>query len=132
MKNEYLEEARQFFAGDQYAVEATGCVIDALDEKYARCSLTLQPYHYNAVGQVMGGVSFTLADFAFAVAANFHQQLTVSVTSTISHLGPVKGARLIAETRLIKDGKRNCFYEVDVTDDLGTPVALVTITGAHL
>jgi len=127
-----LEEARRFFAGDKYATEATGCLIDEVGEKYARCSLTLEPKHRNAVGQVMGGVSFTLADFAFAVAANFHQPLTVSVSSSISHLGPVKGERLIAETRLVKDGKRNCFYEVDVTDDLGTPIALVTITGAHL
>lgn len=127
-----LEEARTFFAGDIYATEATGCVIDEVGEKYARCSLTLMPHHYNAVRQVMGGVSFTLADFTFAVAANFRQSMTVSVTSSISHLGPVKGSRLIAETRLMKDGRRNCFYEVDVTDDLGTPVALVTITGAHI
>jgi len=127
-----LEEARRFFAGDKFAMEATGCVIDEVGEKYAQCSLTLEPKHRNAVGQVMGGVSFTLADFAFAVAANFHQQLTVSATSSISHLGPVKGSRLIAKTRLIKDGKRNCFYEVDVTDDLDTPIALVMITGAHL
>lgn len=129
---ECLEEARAFFQGDRFAVEAAGCVIDAVGEKYARCSLTLEPKHRNAVGQVMGGVAFTLADFAFAVAANFYQPLTVSVTGTISHLGTVKGTRLLAETRLIKDGKRNCFYEVDVTDDLGTPVALVMITGAHL
>ena len=127
-----LEEARQFFAGDKYAVEATGCVIEELGEKYAKCSLTLGPQHLNAVGQVMGGVSFTLADFAFAVASNFHQVLTVSVSSSISHLGTVKGTRLIAETRLIKDGRRNCFYEVHVTDDLGNPVALVNITGAHI
>ena len=127
-----LEEARKFFAWDWYASETTGCVIDAVGEKYARCSLELGTRHRNAVGQVMGGVSFTLADFAFAVAANFRQSTTVSVTSSISHLGPVKGNRLLAETRLIKDGKRNCFYEVMVTDELETPVALVTITGAHL
>ena len=127
-----LEEARAFFQGDRYAVEATGCVIDAVGEKFSQCSLTLEPRHRNAVGQVMGGVAFTLADFAFAVASNFHQQLTVSVTSTISHLGPVKGTRLVARTRLIKDGKRTCFYEVDVADDLGTPIAHVSITGAHL
>ena len=130
--SDQLEEARAFFRGDKYATEATGCVIDEVGEKYAQCSLTLAPKHRNAVGQVMGGVSFTLADFAFAVAANFHQQLTVSVSGSISHLGPVKGTRLIARTRLVKDGKRNCFYEVDVTDELDTPLALVTITGAHL
>ena len=126
-----LEEARAFFRGDMFATEA-GCVIDEVAENFARCSLTLTPRHRNAVGQVMGGVSFTLADFAFAVAANFHQSLTVSVTSTISHLGTVKGNRLIARTRLVKDGRRNCFYEVDVADDLGNPVALVSITGAHI
>ena len=127
-----LEEARAFFGGDSYAVEVTGCRIDAVGEKFAQCSLTLGPQHYNAVGQVMGGVSFTLADFAFAVAANFHQPLTVSAASQIFHLGIVKGSRLIAKTRLIKDGKRNCYYEVDVRDDLDNPIALVTITGAHL
>lgn len=127
-----LEEARIFFAQDRYAVEATGCMIEELDEKYAKCSLRLERRHYNAVGQVMGGVAFTLADFAFAVATNFQQVLTVSVTSQICYLGTVKGTALIAETRLIKDGKRNCFYEVDVTDNLGNRIALVSITGAHL
>lgn len=130
--NPDLMEARAFFAADRFATEAAGCVIDAVGEKFARCSLTLEPKHRNAAGQIMGGVAFTLADFAFAVAANFHQSLTVSVTSTVSHLGPVKGTRLIAQTRLVKDGKRSCFYEVDVTDELDTPVALVMITGAHL
>lgn len=130
--NERLEQARRFFADDKYATEATSCVIDEIGEHYARCSLTLEPKHFNAGGRVMGGVSFTLADFAFAVAANVDGPPTVSMTSTISHLGPVKGARLIAETRLVKDGRRNCVYEVSVTDDLGTPVALAVITGAHI
>ena len=33
---------------------------------------------------------------------------------------------------LLKDGKRNCFYEISVTDDQGTLVAVVSTTGAHL
>lgn len=127
-----LEEARHRFAADLFATETTGCVIDEVGEKFAQCSLTLEAKHRNATGQVMGGVSFTLADFAFAVAANFRQPLTVSTTCQILHLGIVRGTRLIARTRLIKDGKRNCFYEVEVRDDLDTPIALVTITGTHL
>ena len=127
-----LEEAQHRFAADLFATETTGCVIDEVGEKFAQCSLTLEAKHRNATGQVMGGVSFTLADFAFAVAANFRQPLTVSTTCQIFHLGIVRGTRLIARTRLIKDGKRNCFYEVEVRDDLDTPIALVTITGTHL
>ena len=129
---EHLEEARAFFAADRYATEATGCVIEAVGEQYARCSLVLEPKHRNAVGQVMGGVAYTLADFAMAVASNFHQPLTVTLSSSIQYLGAVKGTTLFAETRLVKDGKRNCVYEVHVTDDLGTPVALVVSTGAHI
>ena len=127
-----LEEARKYFADDCYATCSTGCVIDEVGERYARCSLRLDGRHYNAVGQVMGGVAYTLADFAFAVATNFRQPKTVTLTSQITYLSPVKGTVLLAESRLIKDGKRNCFYEISVTDDLGTPVALVSVTGAHL
>ena len=127
-----LEEARKHFSWDHYASQTTGCQIDEVGEKYAKCSLTLDNRHRNMVGQVMGGVSFTLADFTFGVAANYNQQLTVTINASISHLGPVKGNRLIAEAKLIKDGKRNCFYEVYITDELDTPVAHATITGAHL
>ena len=80
----------------------------------------------------MGGVMFTLADFTFAVAANFEQPITVSVVANISNLSSPKGDTLISESRLIKDGKRNCFYEIDVKDNLGTLVSTVSITGAHL
>ena len=29
----------------------------------------------------------------------------------------------------MKDGKRVCFYEINVTDELGTEVAFVTVKG---
>ena len=40
-----------------------------------------------------------------------------------------KGKNLTAVARQIKDGKRVCFYEVVVSDELGTEVAFVTING---
>jgi len=127
-----LEKAREFFAKDKYATEATGIVIEEVGEKYAKCSLKLTDIHKNAVGHVMGGVMFTLADFVFAIATNFEQGITVSVVAQISNLSSPKGDTLYGESRLIKDGKRNCFYEIDITDNLGTPVSTVSITGAHL
>ncbi len=127
-----LEEARAFFADDKYATSTTGIVIEEVGEKYAKCSLEIDDRHKNAVGQVMGGVMYTLADFVFAVATNFKQPITVTVVSQISYLGVVKGKSVIAEAKLIKDGKRNCFYEINITDDLGNPVAVVSTTGAHL
>ena len=75
---------------------------------------------------------FTLADFTFAVAANFKQTLTVTTVSQISYLGPVKGKILYGESKLIKDGKRNCFYQITITDDLGTEIAVVSTNGVHI
>ena len=65
-----IEDVRRFFDGDRYAVEVTGVKIDEIDDCYSKCSLELDERHYGAHGQVMGGVMFTLADFAFAVATN--------------------------------------------------------------
>lgn len=128
-----LERARDFFANDRYATLQTGAVIEQIGEKYARCSLKLERHHRNAVGGVMGGVMFTLADFVFAVATNFDAEcVTVSVVSQISFLNAPKGDKLFGESRLIKDGRTNCFYEISITDDIGTDVAVVSFTGAHL
>ena len=128
-----LERVRKFFEGDVYATSATGIVIDEIGDKWARCTLKLDSRHKNAANQVMGGVMFTLADFTFAVAANRgHDAVTVTTSSNISFLGTVKGDTLIAETRLLKDGRRSCFYEVDVKDDKGNLVAVVSTVGTHV
>lgn len=128
-----LEEARKEFSKDIYATELTGAVIDEIGENYAKCSIRLSDRHRNAYGGIMGGAIYTLADFAFAVASNFGKEdATVSVVGQASFMSASKGNELIAEARLIKDGKSNCFYEVSVTDDLGKTIAVVTFTGAHI
>ena len=127
-----LEEAREFFGGDLYATDATGIVIDEVGDHFARCSLEILRKHQNAYGGVMGGAIFTLADYTFAVASNFRQPQTVSVTSQINFIGMAKGKKLISESRLIKDGRSTCLYQIDITDDLGTKIAFVTISGMKL
>ena len=128
-----LESAREFFKGDRYAVEATGIEICEVGEKYAKCSLKIESRHRNAVGGVMGGVPFTLADFVFAVATNFKSDtVTVTAVSHICYLGTAKGDTLYGESRLIKDGRTACHYEISITDNLGNAVATVTTTGMHL
>lgn len=127
-----LEEAREFFAKDKYATDATGIEIEEIGENYARCRLKLTDIHKNAVGHVMGGVMFTLADFVFAVSTNFEGPMTVSTVAQISYLNSPKGDVLFGESKLIKDGKRVCFYEVNITDNLGTAVAVISFTGSHI
>ena len=88
-----LEEVRKIFEGDRFATE-NGAVIDEIGERSAVCSLTITESHRNAMGAVMGGTYFMLADFAFAVAANWEKMGCVSLRSDISFLGAAKGERL--------------------------------------
>lgn len=126
-----LEEVREIFKGDRFATE-NGAVIEEIGENSSVCSLTVTPSHRNAMGAVMGGVYFMLADFAFAVAANHENMSCVSLRSDISFLGAAKGERLIAKADCIKDGRKTVCYRVDVTDETGNLVAALTVTGYYL
>lgn len=125
---ETLEEVREFFAKDYFATE-NGAVIEEIGDHYAKCSMKLTKKHKNAVGAVMGGVHSVLADFTFAVAANWQKVGVVSLSSNITYLGAVRGNTLIAEARCIKEGRTTNFYQITIEDDLGNQVAVVTITG---
>ena len=126
--NETLERVRETFHGDRFATEM-GAVIDELGDHYSKCSLVLNEHHRNAVGGIMGGVYFTLADFAFAVASNWQQAGVVGLNCDASFIGVPKTERIIAEARLIKDGRTICCYNVDIRDELGNPVAAVQCVG---
>ena len=128
-----IEEARKEFSKDLYATELSGAVIDEIGENYAKCSMALTPKHKNAYGGIMGGAIYTLADFAFAVASNYRKECaTVSLVGQANFMSATKGNKLFAEARLLKDGKRNSFFEVTVTDDLDKLITVVSFTGAHV
>jgi acyl-CoA thioesterase len=128
-----LEEARKIFSKDLYATELSGAEIDEIGPDYARCSMRLTDKHRNAYGGIMGGAIYTLADFAFAVASNYEKDYkTVSVVGQASFMSAPKGTILYASANLIKNGRSNCFYDVRITDDLDTTVAVVTFNGAHI
>ncbi|MBQ6519645.1 MAG: PaaI family thioesterase [Anaerolineaceae bacterium] len=128
-----LEEARTYFANDKYATEATGVVIEAVGEHYAKCSLKLDERHLNAVGHVMGGVVYTMADLTFAVSTNFRtERPTVTNVAQVSYLNAPEGDTLYSESRLLKDGRKICFYEITIRDNTGKDIAVITMNGYHI
>lgn len=128
---ETVESAREFFYKDMFAVK-TGITLDSLTEDEAVCSLELNDDHKNAYGGVMGGVIFTLADFAFAVLSNQIHQLTVAQQVSINYLSAPKGDKLIAEATCRKSGRTSSIVIVNVSDDLGRDVAQFVGTGFKL
>lgn len=126
--SEKLEEVRRIFEGDRFATE-NGMVIDEIGDHYAKCSVELNERHLNAMGGIMGGVHYTLADFAFAVASNWQKPGTVGLSTTISYIGAVRGKKLIAEASLVKDGRSVNCYRITIKDDLGNHCAEVQAVG---
>lgn len=123
------EKAREIFGNDVYASQLTGIEILEAEAGYAKCALKIEDKHKNALGQVMGGVFFVMADFAFAIASNFEQSPTVTQTSQIVYLSSVKGSTLYATTEKIRSGHSTCFYKISITDDTDALCAYVTTSG---
>lgn len=97
------------------ASRGLGIVVDAVRPGQARCSLEVQPEHLNGHGICHGGVIFTLADTAFAVACNSYNQRVVAQHNSISYLAPaVSGSRLVAEAAEVSRTGRSGIYDVRV------------------
>ena len=127
-KMETLEQVREFFANDKYAM-VSGARIEAVGDHYAKCSVKIEDMHRNAMGGVMGGIYFTLADFTFAVASNWQEPGAVSLSANIDFHSAARGEYLIAEANCVKDGRSTCFYRVDIKDEKNNLLTTVSFTG---
>ena len=126
-----IDDARAFFAGDRFATE-NGMTLDELDESHAVTSMEIGARHRNALGGVMGGAIFTLADLAFAALTNDRERAVVAQQVSVNYLAAPKGGRLVATARYKKDGRSSCVVNVDIVDDSGREVAQFIGTGFKL
>jgi acyl-CoA thioesterase len=110
-------------AGDPYA-SRLGIELLDLGPGRARAALTLTPDLLNFHGTPHGGAIFSLADAAFAAACNAGGRPALALTVNIQFLSPASpGARLVAEARADREGRRAGFYGITVTAEDGTLVA---------
>lgn len=80
---------------------------------------------HNGVGTTHGGATFTLADFAFAVAANSHGRTAVALSTQMSYPAASRaGDTLTAVAAEESLGGRTGLYRVEVRRGDGTLVGL--------
>lgn len=88
-----------------------------VEEGKAEFALTVADHHANGHGICHGGVTFTLADTAFAFACNSRNQSTVAMHNVISYLAPARiGDTLTATAREVTLNGRNGIYDVRITN----------------
>ena len=68
-------------------------------------------------GMVFGGVIFSLAESASALAVTSLNDTYVTMDSTINFLNPGIGEYLFADAEVIHTGETSCLVEVIVSDD---------------
>ena len=118
-----MEYAKEFLNDDKFALHA-GIELLEVKSGTAKVRMEVKPFHINGVGLVHGGALFTLADFAFAAAANSHEEVAVAINASISYLKGVKAGTLYAEAEEISNSRKISVYSVRVTDDAGQLIAM--------
>jgi acyl-CoA thioesterase len=130
------KSAAAMWAGDE-ASKWFGMQIDEVDEGRAVLSMTVGPEHCNGHGTCHGGVSFALADSAFAFACNSRNKSTVGQHTFMSYLAPGRaGDRLTATAEEVSLTGRSGIYDVKVTNQDGVVIAEFrgvsrTVNGQH-
>ena len=77
--------------------------------------MKVEKNHTNALGFTHGGAIFSLADYAFAHACNYGDNVAVAVQVSINFLKPsAEGDVLTAEAERVSDGKTTGLYQVKV------------------
>ena len=99
---------------------------DELGEGTAKLSLPVEPHLKNSLGTVHGGVIMSLLDVALCTAARTLHPESVGVITidlSTSFIGGGSGERLLAEARVLKDGRSMSFVEGEARNPDGSLVA---------
>ena len=95
------------------------------DEGSAKLRLTIRKDMLNGFGIAHGGITYSLADSAFAFACNSHGRKSVSVETSISHLKPLKEGDVITATAVEESlSNKISVYRIEITNKAGEKVAL--------
>lgn len=95
-----------------------------IGEGTCKLRMTVRKEMLNGFGVAHGGISFAIADSAFAFACNTRGRHTVSIHCAVEHVAPLyEGDVIVAEAREEYLGKTISNYAVMVSKENREPVA---------
>jgi acyl-CoA thioesterase len=102
-----------------------GISIITIEEGFCELKSEIRPEMVNGFGICHGGVTFSIADSAFAFASNSRGQHAVSIETSISHLHPAKVGDIIHATVTEKSNtSRLARYEVILSNQNNINIAI--------
>lgn len=117
--------ARTLFERDP-ASNALGMRLLSVAPGVARLGMSVRADMLLGHGTCHGGLIFTLADSAFAIACNSHDRATVALGCSIEYIAPAQlGDTLTADCHEQNRGGRTGHYAVRVENQQGRLIALL-------
>jgi acyl-CoA thioesterase len=117
------ENLKRYFRKDVFARYVGIELTEAFDGR-AKAVLSIREDLLNGLQMVHGGAIFTLADLAFAAAANSKGRVAVAANASVSFLKSSKGRRLTAEAWEVSSSRTLASYTVHVSDETGALLAV--------
>jgi acyl-CoA thioesterase len=101
---------------DQFS-QWLGIQVLEIREGFSKISMVIRPEMVNGFGIIHGGVTFSLADSAFAFACNNRNILSVALDTSINFIKPVQvGDELIASAIEIHNGQSTGLYHITIVN----------------
>ncbi len=129
-----LEDVRKFFEGDKLAA-SLGMSIDEVSEGRCVINCTITETMHNGAGTLHGGLIFTLADFAAAVAANYYGVLSVTINSSVSYYKAISSGVVTAIATVNARTNRLCHLTVSIKngeDEIAEFKSTFYVTGKEI
>jgi uncharacterized protein (TIGR00369 family) len=104
---------------------------DALGNGSASLSMPVETHLTNSLGTAHGGVIVSLLDVALCTAARTLHPDSIGVITidlSVSFIGGASGKRMLAEARVLKDGRSMSFVEGEAKNEDGSLVAKAIAT----
>ena len=123
------EEKLAFTRGYQQKipfVQHLGLTTEALGEGTARLTMPLPRQFTTSLGTAHGGILMSLLDVALCTAARTLHPDSIGVITidlSTSFIGGGVGSKLVAEARVLKDGRSLIFVEGEAKNEDGSLVA---------
>lgn len=131
---ERLRLIREKFETNHFP-RSLGIELDMIEEGRARLSLEVTQRHLQLAGVMHGGAIATLIDTAVAfaiVGASEPGARFTTIEMKVNYLSPIREGRVVAEAKLIRDGRRIVVSDCDVFDSKGQLAAKGLLTYMRL
>jgi len=131
---EKLRLIREKFETNHFP-RSLGIELDLIENGRARLSLEVTQRHLQLAGVMHGGAIATLIDTAVAfaiVGASEPGARFTTIEMKVNYLSPIREGRVVADAKLIRDGRRIVVSDCDVFDSQGKLAAKGLLTYMRL